>query len=193
MNCLFFKVTAQSTQAHCPLAAFWAVAVFVRKGCPTGFSVCRLRPGSSMKDHLPCTPWWCWCAAWASSIARWTLCSSVNPAEYPEEAPAYLLKTKWHFIRSHRTKPPSFFCCLASMSLKNRPVLPSFQTIKHRPLLRLDLGSPFPSPHLISKEAVVHQERGSKGGYLLFSVGKLLLSLGVPNARSNCFEQLVGF
>lgn len=117
----------------------------------------------------------------------------MNPAEYPQEAPAYLLKTKWHCIRSHRTKPLSF-SCLAGTSLKNRPVLPSFQTIKHRPLLRFDLGQifplPFPSPLLTSKVALEHQERGSKGGHLLFSVSKLLLRLGAPSASSNAIEQL---
>lgn len=32
------------------------------------------------------------------------------------------------------------------MTLKNRPALPSFQTVKHSPLLRFDLGAPFPTP-----------------------------------------------
>lgn len=78
------------------------------------------------------------------------------------------------------------------MSLKDTPVLPSFQTIKHRPLLRFDLGAPFPSPLLTSKVAVEHQEMGSKGEHL-FSVGKLLLSFGAPSAWSNAIEQLIGF
>lgn len=79
------------------------------------------------------------------------------------------------------------------MSLKNRPVLPSLQTIKHTPLLRFYLGPPFPSPLLTYKVAVEHQERGCKGGHLLFLVGEMLLSLGAPSASSNAIEQLIGF
>ena len=117
---------------------------------------------SSTEDHLPYIPWRCLRVALASSIARWTLCNSVNPEVYQEEAPAYLLKAKWHWVRSHRT-PKLSFSHLAGMALeKNRCVLPLFQTVKHSLLLRFDLGAPFLSPTLPSKAAVGHQERGGE-------------------------------
>lgn len=66
---------------------------------------------------------------------------------------------------------------------KNRCVLPSFQTVKHSPLPRFDLGASFPSPPLPSKAAVGYQERGGEGGCTLSQWQGAVDQLRTPHAH----------